>query len=287
MAETAELILVPWDSALLETRMGAGPHALMRAGLAARLEREGIACRVTEVEPQGAFRAEVATAFDLHRGVRRAVEAALAAGRRPLALTGNCNTGVIGSLAARGLEEAGLVWFDAHSDAETPETSTSGFFDGMGFAVALGRCFRPMLESVGGRRLDGARAALVGAREVSDPAGALLRECGVALVTPEEARSRPAAEALGPAIARLGAAGVRRLHVHVDLDVLDPELVGPANGYALPGGVTAAQLIALLERLIDQFELASASVASYDPALDEGGAVAAAGLEAIALLARA
>ena len=286
VADSVGLILVPWDSALRESRMGRGPGALMAAGLVSRLESQGVGCRVVEVEPEGRFLAEVATAFDLHRGVKAAVEAAAVGGWLPIALTGNCNTGVIGTLAAATEEEVGLFWFDAHSDAETPESSTSGFLDGMGFAILLGRCWDPMLKSIGGSPLDGRKAALVGAREVSHAASDLLHDCGVALVPPEDARGLPAREALAPAVRQLHAAGVRRVHVHIDLDVLDPDAVGPANDYALPGGVTTAQLLDLIDVILAEFELSSASLASYDPALDETGAVAAAGVEAIARLAR-
>jgi arginase len=265
--------------------MGAGPHALLEAGLEARLEEQGVTTRSVEIEPQGPFRAEIATTFDLHRGVRAAVETSLGEDRLPITLSGNCNTGVIGSLAADGMEQAGLIWFDAHSDAETPESSTSGFLDGMGLAIALGCCWRPMLASVGSRPLDGRRAVLVGAREISRAAGALLREQGVAIVPPKDARALVPEEALGGAFDRLRDQGVRRIHLHLDLDVLDPDLVGSANDYALPGGVTGEQLNALLEAILDEFDLASASVASYDPRLDRDGAVAAAGIEAIALLA--
>lgn len=287
MATAANIIVVPYDSAAREARMGLGPHALLKAGAEARLEDQGIACEVVEIEPEGRFQAEIATTFDLHRGVRKAVEAAKRQGRLPISLTGNCNTGVIGSLAAEEAEDVGLFWFDAHSDAETPESSTSGFLDGMGFAMMLGQCWRPMLRAIGARRLEGSKAALVGAREVSKPAGALLREQGVALVPPERARALPAPEALSEAVRQLKAAGVRRVHIHVDLDVLDPDLVGRANSYALPGGVTDAQLQDLLALILDEFELASASVASYDPRLDHDGAVAAAGLEVISRLAHA
>jgi arginase len=75
--------------------------------------------------------------------------------------------------------------------------------------------------------------------------------------------------------------------VHLDLDVLDPDLVGPANSYALPDGLSEAQLLAALRALTGAFEVLSASVASYDPGLDVDGTVAAAGLRLIDFLATA
>ena len=280
-----DLLVVPYDSARREARMGAGPNALLRAGLEERLRSEGFVTTTSELHPSQAFHAEVATAFDLHGVVRDAVAAAGERGNLPVALSGNCNTGVVGSLAAHKGDDLGLFWFDAHSDAETPETSTSGFFDGMGLAVALGCCWRPKLDELGWPGLAGKRAALVGAREISAAARRLLESCGVAIVSPKAARTRSPADALGPALSQLAAAGVRRIHLHIDLDVLDPDLVGPANSYALPHGLSLEQLKSHVRLILGQFSLASASVASYDPSFDTDGAVCSAGLELISFLA--
>ena len=135
MTTSAQLILVPYDCARRGVRMGGGPHALVAAGIAELLDEEEMSWSVAEVAPEADFQAEISTAFDLQRGVRREVAAALANGTRPITLS-NCNTGVVGSLAAIGASDIGLIWFDAHFDAETPESSTSGFLDGMG----LGWC---------------------------------------------------------------------------------------------------------------------------------------------------
>lgn len=83
------------------------------------------------------------------------------------------------------------------------------------------------------------------------------------------------------------AAGTRRIHLHLDLDVLDAQLVGPANSYAMADGLTVDQAKQLLHRLAREFELASASVASYDPEVDSSGPVPAAALDLVALLAEA
>jgi arginase len=277
----AELIIVPFDSARREERMGRGPHALLRAGVVDRLAAADVQASVTEVAPDADFPAEIATAFELHRHLAGAVRQASAAGRLPITLSGNCNTGAVGSLAA-SVGEVGLVWFDAHSDAETPETSTSGFLDGMALAMVLGRCWEAMLRDIGFSPLDGSRVALVGAREISPAAQQLLGEAGVAIVSPAEVRT----DGLAAAIDQLRSAGVRRVHVHVDLDVLDSETVGPANSYALPDGLSTEQLLSALATVTKEFELVSVSVASYDPEVDRTGTVAQAGLEVIATLAK-
>jgi arginase len=140
-----------------------------------------------------------------------------------------------------------------------------------------------MLDSIGYSPLDGSRVALVAAREISGPARLLLQDCGVFIVPPEHARTG----GLTAAIEQLQRGGVARVHIHVDLDVLDPDEVGPANSYALPDGLVLEHLLAALDQAMGAFQLESASVASYDPEVDRSGAVARAGLQVVALLARA
>jgi len=64
-------------------------------------------------------------------------------------LGGDCNValGVVAGLSGSG---AGVVWFDAHGDFNTPETSPSGFLDGMPLAMACGVCHRHIWDALGG-----------------------------------------------------------------------------------------------------------------------------------------
>jgi arginase len=91
--------------------------------------------------------------------VAERVSEATASGSFPLVLSGNCNAtvGVIAGLAGasakeEGAEEVGLIWFDGHADFNTPETTTSGFLDGMGLAIAVGHCWAQMVRAVPGFR---------------------------------------------------------------------------------------------------------------------------------------
>lgn len=92
-------------------------------------------------DPSETWRAELQTAFALRRAISRAVTAARHRGQVPLLLSGNCNAtiGVLGGLAAPG-RRLGLVWLDAHGDFNTPDIDPSGFLDGHGLAMAVGRC---------------------------------------------------------------------------------------------------------------------------------------------------
>src|SRR5215212_10088051 len=135
------IIAVPFDSGQRDARMGRGPAALLGAGLAAQLERTGATVTVTFVDlPPSTFCSEITAAFALQSEVARHVASARAEGAFPIVLAGNCNTAVgtvSGMLAARDVMPV-VCWFDAHADFNTPETTTSGFLDGMAVSMLTG-----------------------------------------------------------------------------------------------------------------------------------------------------
>jgi arginase len=264
--------------------MGRGPGWLVGHGAVGALERAGHAVGHSLVESSSPFPAEIATAFELCRLVSTDVRDATAAGRFPLVLSGNCNT-ALGTIAGLG-EGTGVLWLDAHGECETPETTTSGFLDGMGLAVLTGRCWARQAAAIPGfRTVPGDAIVLVGTRSVSEAERRLFREAGIALVTVEEVRRSGAAAALAPHLDRLRR--LRRLYVHVDVDVYDPEAVGPGNGFAEPGGPTAAEVREVVIAAGRSLPVTGAGVASYDPAYDREGKMLGAVLELLPVLVAA
>lgn len=272
------LIRVPYDSGQRDVRMGAGPGRL--AAAAVRLRARGLAVEDAAVEAPARFHSEVGTTFALHRGVARAVLDAANAGAFPIVLSGNCGA-AIGALAAAGAG-TGLVWFDGHGDFNTPETTVSGFLDGMALAVATGRCFRLLARSVPGLApVDERDAVLVGARDFDAAERAALDGSAVRRVTVRQVREVGAAAAIAGAMETVSA---RRVHLHVDLDVHDPA-IAPANEYAPPDGLTAREVQDAVSAVAGARPLCSATISAYDPAVDPRGLALEAGLQLIELLA--
>jgi arginase len=251
------------------------------------LAATGSEVRSEVLEVTSPFRAEIATAFELFGMVAERVHEAAGVGVFPLVLSGNCNAtvGVVAGLAgAFPDEEVGIVWFDSHADFNTPETTTSGFLDGMGLATAVGHCWAGMRRAVPAfRPVREENVVLIGSRGVSPVENERLRKSGVTVVEELSLRELGGRRALGIALNAVGGR-VRRVHVHLDLDVHDPEAVGPANEFASEGGISAEEAQACVWAIRECFEVTSATVASYDPSFDHEGRVLRAGIALVRAL---
>jgi arginase len=277
------VILVPYDSGHRGVRMGRGPEYLLENGLRDALRQEQNAVNPVVVESQSTLPAEVATAFELDRLVSEEVRAAMEAGEFPLVLSGNCNTAV-GTLGGIGPYGSGIVWFDAHADFNTPETTTTGFTDGMGIAITVGHCWSAMAASIPDfHPLAETNVMLVGTRDASRAEQKRLDDSEVVVVEADLVKRKGLPEALAAALHTLRSR-VERVYIHLDVDVLDAEQVGPANEFAVRGGLTQEELEEAISMIRERFTVAAAGIASYDPAFDGTGAVLRAGLACVRAL---
>jgi arginase len=265
------IIAVPYDSGHPGLRMGAGPEHLLDNGLGEGLRSEVRRPSVTTVRHEREPTAEVATAFELHVLVSGRVRRALADGEVPLVLSGNCNTSV-GTLSGADPEGMGVVWFDAHGEFNTPETTTTGFIDGMGLAIAVGHCWKAMARGVPGfSAVPEENVVMAGVREVDPAERERLDASGVTVVGADRMEKQglgALAKALDALKSRVG-----RVYVHLDLDVLNARKVGKANEFAAEGGPDAEELQAALGMVRERFEVAAFGIASYDPSFDADGRV--------------
>jgi arginase len=274
------IFAVPYDSGHRGLRMGAGPEHFLSNGMENALTATGHGVSSEVLEVRSSFLTEITTTFELLRVVARRVRGAAGSGDFPLVLSGNCiaTVGVVAGLTKPSQqEELGIVWFDGHADFNTPETTTSASLDGMGLATAVGHCWVRMARTIPGfRPVRVDNVVLVGGRGADSPEKERLRDSGVSVVEERRIQAASRAEALGAALDTLRAR-VGRVHVHLDLDVLDPEAVGIANEFAPEGGLTAEEVEEAVRVIRERLEIASATVASYDPSFDRNGRVLKAG----------
>jgi arginase len=274
MGMRVHIVAVPFDTALRGWRMGAGPEHLLACGLVARLEAQGDAVTTAIASPRRGAAAEIATAFELMSIVAREVRSAVGQGAFPLVLSGNCCT-ASGTLSGLTPARRAIAWFDAHGDANTPDTTTTGFLDGTALATAMGWCWNGLAAQIPGfDAVDPRHVLLLGARDLDPDEAVLLDRGRVCRLSPAETAGAPLDAALSALPRDLQA------YVHCDLDALDPS-VGQANVFPVPGGFEVDAITGAIARLGRSVPIAAAAVTAYAPAFDAGGRVCLAAFQII------
>ena len=268
-----QVTTVPYDSAHRGRRMGAGPTHLIARGLLDRLREAGRRVDVRELAPSDdSWVAEIGTAFDLDRQLAGVVASARARGAFPLTLAGNCMTSV-GTIAGLGASTTGVLWFDAHGDFNTPESTVGGFLDGMAMATAVGRCWTALAATVPGFvPVAEQNVVLVGGRDLDPRESELLASSAVTHIRAPDAPAR-----LDAALEAL-AGRVDQLYVHVDLDVLDAS-EGQVNAYAGGPGLSRRELLDAIAAAARRCRIGAGSITAYDPRYDTDGRVCSTAIE--------
>jgi arginase len=252
----ATLIQVPYHLGRKGVVLGAGPEPLAQA-----IGGESIV-----VERSEQLTNEISATFDVIRATRGAMRETLEAGGFPLVLAGNCHCALE--------SEIGIVWFDAHADFHTPDSTTTGFFDGMPLALITGEGWTELRGTIEGLRpVPEDRIVLVGARDLEPTEAARLAASAIA---------RPHIDSLEAALDDLRTR-TDAVYLHIDLDVLDPS-EGKANGWAVEGGLTADELESAVEAVRARFDVAAATFSAYDPTVDPDGRIPAVAARLAALL---
>jgi arginase len=262
--------------------MGAGPDALLERGLATRLQADGHDVDVVEIEPSStSWHAEVGTAFELARAIATRVSRSRAQRRLPFILSGNCAPAAWGAVAGLGAD-TGVCWFDAHGDFNTPETTITGFLDGMALAAVTGRCWTTMMGDLPGFRPVADRSVLlIGARAFDPKEGRALRESEITRLPPPNVLSGLSSAG----VAQLLSNHITSVYLHVDLDVLDPtEAV--ANASRQPGGLHGADVDAALRSIAAALPVQAAALTAYDPVWDSSGRAAEIAIDLACTIAR-
>jgi arginase len=148
---------------------------------------------------------------------------------------------------ARLRPEAKVLWLDAHGDYNTPDTSPSGYLGGMALAGACG-AWQTGFDGA----LDPSRVVLCGVRELDEGERELLERSPAVVIGPQ----------LETLVYLQNALDGAPTYVHLDLDVLDPE-VFPAQ-FPSPGGLTEEKLYDLLDAVADSCEVGGVEVTSCE-----------------------
>ncbi|MCP4024551.1 MAG: hypothetical protein GY729_22115 [Desulfobacteraceae bacterium] len=266
------LIQVPYDSGHRNLRMGTGPEKIIRSGLKTELVNAGHEVHLKSIQVESQFHTENWTSFSVIRELANQVCESRTSNEFPLVLAGNCNT-CIGTISGVDTEKTGVIWLDAHGDINTPETTQSGFLDGMGLSMLTGKCWKRMLEQVDGfKPIDEAHILLAGARDLDEHEKEMLRDSRIKLAHYDQIRKVGVEQTITPLLTLMRKA-VDSVYFHIDLDVLDPT-VAPANHLLEPGGLDIDDVLLIIRAVKERFRIVSAAITAYAPKFDEKGVTA-------------
>jgi arginase len=176
-----------------------------------------------------------------------------------LTVGGDCGVSLaaVEHAALQHPSDLALVWFDAHPDLNTPESSESGGFSGMVLRAITGDgCDRLAVDAAAAVPLE--RVVLAGIRDIDPPEDELIGEGGITSLFAEDL------EASDGLVGAVRATGAKHVYVHIDLDVLDPSvLAGLANPQ--PFGLSVESLTGAIGALRGEFALAGATIAGFAP----------------------
>ncbi|MGH6960125.1 MAG: arginase, partial [Dongiaceae bacterium] len=175
-------------------------------------------------------------------------------------------------------KKIGLIWLDAHADMNTPETTPSGNVHGMPLAACVGLGAPELTDICGFRpKVEPARAALIGVRDVDPAEKRNVRKSGIRAFTMREVDERGMRAVMEEAMAAASQESAG-FCVTVDMDFLDPE-EAPGVGTPVRGGATYREAHLAMEMIADSGRMLSFELVEVNPVIDEANRTAELGVQ--------
>jgi arginase len=275
-----QIIGVPMDLGQNQRGVDLGPGALRYAGLLRRLRGLNL-----EVADAGNLPVPVREMLDSSdpdaflRAVQQVCETlclacsqAIAEGYVPLVLGGDHSLAVGSVAGSSSAEPVSLLWIDAHGDFNTLQSSPSGSLHGMPLAALIGEG-AVELTGIGfpGAKVQARDVVLFGVRDLDQGERRRLKQSAVRVYTMRDIDERGAAPVLREALDYLDRQP--RLHVSLDIDVIDPHEAAGV-GTPVPGGLTYREAQLVMEIIADTGRLVALDLVEVNPILDQGNRTA-------------
>ncbi|WP_082193454.1 arginase [Bacillus rubiinfantis] len=278
MERKLAIIGMPMDLGQLRRGVDMGPSAIRYAGINERLaplfnqihDLGDIAIGRPEVTvDQDSRLRNLHLVAEKNTLLAKKVDEVIQSGAFPLVLGGDHSI-AIGTLAgvAKHYKNLGVIWYDAHGDLNTAETSPSGNIHGMPLAVSLGLGHQLLLE-IGeySPKIKAENIIIIGARSLDDGEKALIKEKGIKVYTMHEIDRLGMTKVMEETITYLKER-TDGVHLSLDLDALDPSEC-PGVGTPVFGGISYRESHLAMEMLAEAELITSAEFVEVNPILDE------------------
>ncbi|BCB02029.1 arginase [Bacillus sp. KH172YL63] len=279
MKKNISIIGVPMDLGQMRRGVDMGPSAIRYAGIVERLENLGYEIRdLGDIEIGQAERVHNNPDTNL-RNLKAVAEASetlagkvddvIGSGEFPLIFGGDHSI-AIGTLAGVSphYENLGVIWYDAHGDLNTGDTSPSGNIHGMPLAVSLG-IGHEALTGIGQQspKIKPENIVIIGARSLDEGERELIKEKGIKVYTMHEIDRLGMTKVMEESIDYLKGR-TDGVHLSLDLDGLDPS-DAPGVGTPVLGGISYRESHLAMEMLEESGMITSAEFVEVNPILDE------------------
>ncbi|WP_026908807.1 arginase [Paucisalibacillus globulus] len=278
MKNKISLIGVPMDLGQSRRGVDMGPSALRYAGAIERLQNLKYAIddlgdiainRPDTIMNDGSKLKNLEQVIAANETLAKMVDAEIQKDRFPLILGGDHSI-AIGSLAgiSKHYKNLGVIWYDAHGDLNTSETSPSGNIHGMPLAASLGLGHERLTNLYNyAPKVKPENIVIIGARSLDPGERDLIREKGIKVYTMHEIDRMGMSQVMEETIQYLKE-NTDAVHLSMDLDGLDPT-EAPGVGTPVLGGMTYRESHLAMEMLADSDLITSLEVVEVNPILDE------------------
>lgn len=287
MDKRVAFVGVPMDLGGGRRGVDMGPSAIRIAGLEESVKHLGLSfedrgnvevheprSRVPR-NPKARFLDEIA---DCCARLRDEVISILGESKFPLVIGGDhsiaCGTiaGISSHYHQRG-EKIGLIWFDAHGDMNTPDSTESGNVHGMPLAACIGRGASELVK-LGARvpMVDVQKAVLIGVRTIDPGEKREIRASGIHVFSIKDLDMHGVHKVMKQAI-EIACDGTAGFHLSFDMDGTDPS-VAPGVGTPVSGGTTLRESHLIMEHAAESRKLVGLEITEINPILDNQNATA-------------
>lgn len=208
------------------------------------------------------------TVVDVSSQLRDKVASVIKQGYFPLVIGGDHSLG-LGSAAGSALasDNVGVVWFDAHGDFNTEETSPSGNLHGMPCAALMGWC-KSSLNTVATKNIPPQNFFWIGTRDLDEGEVRMMREHRLHVYAAEMVRQKGMNAIMDEVIRTMEEQNIQKLHVSIDIDCMDPKIVC-GTGTRVDNGMWNGDFYTFLDRIFATGKVQSTDFVEYNQSLDD------------------
>ena len=189
-------------------------------------------------------------------------------GHVPLTIGGDHSIAIGSALASISkYENLGIIWFDAHGDYNTFDTTITGNIHGLPLAVITGYERKKLATFHNSKFYSPQNTVIVGARDLDDLEWVNLKDAGVTVFTTEDIK-KEGAEVITEKAIKIASNGTQGMHISFDIDLIDP-IDAPGVSVPAKDGITKEEAYKIVNEFLKYSDIIkSIDVVEYNPTRD-------------------